>query len=214
MLENLFQQLNREHFSEKLPLPLLRWNPRLRTSAGRFSPGSRNPLRPRNPLIEVASYLRELEGGDKHIRDTLLHEMVHYLLWHEKKPYGHTPEFHSILKKVGASRYNPVPKLSPVKYWYVCGHCRVRIPARRKLSDTACLACCEKWNGGRFSSRYLLKILPAACSGELPAQTSAAPVAISRTEEKILPFAEVVSLLDDLKEQIKKAMLSGAPPSS
>ena len=118
MLENFFHELNQIHFNGTLPLPELEWNSRLSSTAGRFCPGSRNPLRPRRPKIEIASYLKSLKEGSLHIRDTVLHEMIHYYLWHQGRPCGHTEEFHAIMKKVGAKRWNPVPKDRPIKHWY------------------------------------------------------------------------------------------------
>lgn len=183
MLEILFQELNTLHFEAVLPLPRLVWNSRLRTSAGRFCPGSRNPLRPRAPEIEIAAYLKELTDGSAHIRDTLLHEMVHYFLWHKRRPYGHTAEFHTILKRVGAQRYNPVPRLSPVKHWYECPQCRTKYPARRKLQDSACAACCKRYNQGHYSARYLLRISSPPL--EVPEQTplAAQPEPAAKTKE-------------------------------
>ena len=155
MLEPIFHELNQQHFSSELPLPVLSWNSRLQTTAGRFCPGSRNPLFPRKAQIEVASYLQGIEEGLMHIRDTMLHEMIHYQLWHQKKPYGHTEEFYSIMKRVGAKRYNPVPKMRPVKYWYECLGCKIKVPARRKFGTVACAKCCKKYTGGEFSSKFL-----------------------------------------------------------
>jgi predicted SprT family Zn-dependent metalloprotease len=185
VLETIFHELNRDHFAGELPLPALAWNPRLRTTAGRFSPGSRNPLLRREPRIEVASYLRELADGAMHIRDTVLHEMIHYFLWHKRRPYGHTEEFYTIMKRVGAKRYNPVPKLAPVKYWYVCASCRVRVPARRRLGQVACASCCEKFNQGNFSARYLLQIWSGTGERSPEPEPTLSPEEIIRRLEEI-----------------------------
>lgn len=197
MLENLFQELNDQHFGGALPVPTLTWNSRLRSSAGRFAPGSRNPLRPREPEIEVATYLKELSDGAYHIRDTLLHEMVHYYLWNARRPYGHTSEFNAILKRVGARRYNPVPKVSPVKHWYVCTNCSVSVPARRKLGTAACASCCKKWNGGKFSAKYILKLSNAPTAPK-------EPISITAEEESIGFIApeEIVRRLESLKQML------------
>lgn len=198
MLEGLFQELNKRHFGEALPLPNLVWNSRLRSSAGRFAPGSRNPLRPRNPEIEVASYLKELADAEIHIRDTLLHEMVHYYLWHQKKPYGHTPEFHQILKRVGARRYNPVPKLSPVKYWYECKNCKKKIPARRKIRLSACADCCNRWNQGYFSEKFLLEL----SSGPGTVVSNSATAKETKNSEPTLAPNVLIARLESLKQMI------------
>lgn len=197
MLESLFQELNQQHFQRELPLPELEWNSRLSSSAGRFCPGSRNLLFPRAPKIEIATYLRKIPESDFHIRDTMLHEMVHYILWHRRRPYGHTPEFHQILKKVGARRYNPVPNLKPIKHWYTCPNCRVVIPARRQIKDSACLACCKKFNFGKYSAQF--RLMPTMA----PANPS--PAQIKEAEKEELPVLEPQEIIDRL-EALKKML--------
>lgn len=188
------------HFSGELPLPTLTWNSRLSSSAGRFCPGSRNPLRPRAPEIEVATYLRNLPDGEAHIRDTLLHEMVHYILWHRQRPHGHTPEFHQILKRVGARRYNPVPKLRAAKHWYHCPGCRIVIPARRKITNSACAPCCKKYNGGHYAERF--RLIPGSAPENTAAKEEkrAAPA-----PAKAMAPSEIVRRLEDLKRMILRA---------
>lgn len=210
-LEQHFAQLNHQHFSSAVPLCKLTWNSRLQTSAGRFHPGSHNPLRPREPMIEVASYLLDIPEGEKHIRDTLLHEMIHYYLWWKKRPYGHTKEFHSILKRVGATRFNPVPKVRAVKYWYHCSTCLIKIPVRRKLGNVACATCCKKFNGGYFSAKFLLQIMDASLviSEKLPSKT-----VVEEKPEDILPFEKVLQTLSSIRETIKKAKILSSPSSN
>jgi predicted SprT family Zn-dependent metalloprotease len=110
LLEQLFHDLNRDHFRGELPLPKLGWNSRLSSTAGRFCTGSRNPIFPRPPVIEVASYLRDVPEGEMHVRDTVLHEMIHYYLWFKRRPHGHTPEFSQILKTVAPNATTPCQK--------------------------------------------------------------------------------------------------------
>jgi predicted SprT family Zn-dependent metalloprotease len=208
VLEALFLELNQVHFSGELPIPLLRWNSRLSTSAGRFCPGSRNPLFPRSPEIEVATYLKGLPDGTHHIRDTMLHEMVHYFLWHRRRPYGHNQEFHQILKKVGARRYNPVPKLRAVKHWYRCPSCGVLVPARRKIANSACAPCCKKFNRGYYSDKFKLYAVPApapppaATASLAPKPTAQAP---APTEKEVwVEPQEVIRRLEELKRMIRR----------
>lgn len=215
MLESIFHELNALHFKNELPIPELSWNTRLSSSAGRFSPGSRSILRERQPHIEVAAYLKNREDGEVHIRDTILHEMVHYYLWHQKKPYGHTAEFHAILKKVGGTRYNPVPIERAPKHFYECPSCAVRFPTKRKLGEVACAICCKKLNGGRFSERFLLRRL----SPEAAARTSPHTISESTPESEILMpreevFARIEAIKRSLFEKIKKAGSNMIPPSS
>jgi len=176
----LFEELNQLHFGGVLAPPLFVWNSRLRSSAGRFAPGCKfPPLRPAR--IEMAQYLLTIENSSHHIRDTLLHEMVHYFLWNQRKPWGHTAEFKQILKRVGASRYNTVPQRSPPRFRYKCPQCQEIYGTKRKIRPSACLPCCRKFSRGKFDRRFLLELLdhnhveprkpesqPAVQSGPLP----------------------------------------------
>lgn len=190
-LETIFTELNGLHFADSLPLPILRWNSRLSSTAGRFCPGSRiHIVNPRKCEIEVATYLRELADGEMHVRDTILHEMIHYHLWHSGKPYGHTEEFRRILKKVGAKRFNPVPKLRPYKHLYECPKCRKQIPARRRIEDSACRDCCKKYASGNFDRRFLL--LPAIVRER----------EITLAEQPALSPSEIVRRLEELKQML------------
>lgn len=189
-LAELFQNLNAQFFGGKIPLCELVWNSRLRSSAGRFSPGSRNPLLPRPAKIEIATYLRELPDAAHHIRDTLLHEMVHYYLWFQKRPYGHTPEFNAILKTVGASRYNQVPKTSPAKHHYQCPGCKVVYPTKRRIRDSACASCCKKYSRGRFDARFRLELCGKPQNPTV------------KLEETLMPVEETIRRLEGLKNMI------------
>jgi SprT-like protein len=158
-LETIFEEINRRHFDGFLDPPVLEWNSRLRSSAGRFYPGSRKWLRDQPPKIEVASYLRTEERAAELIRDTIAHEMIHYWLWVRRRPYGHTEEFLRKMKEMGCSRYNPVPRLREPKYLYRCPKCEKDFPARRKLAVLACLDCCKRESGGKFDRRFMLELI-------------------------------------------------------
>lgn len=207
-LEEIFVELNSLHFGGRLAPPSLAWNPRLSSTAGRFTPGSRNPLRPRAPLIEIAAYLSELADGAMHVSDTMLHEMIHYQLWADGKPYGHTEEFHCIMKRVGAKRYNPVPKTRPFKHWYECPECRKRIPARRKIGNSACMDCCRNFAGGRYDRRFRLELVMSdgVCleeEFEVTTVTPSSPPAINvEPEEPRLPPSEIIRRLEELKQMV------------
>ncbi|MGZ6333090.1 MAG: SprT-like domain-containing protein [Bdellovibrionota bacterium] len=155
-LSELFAQLNREHFDEFLDAPELRWNSRLRSSAGRFIPGARRLWQTRRPVIEIASYLMEESNALGLVLDTMGHEMIHYWLWIRHRPYGHTAEFHAKMKQMGVSRYNTVPRNRPYKYVYRCAGCRRDFPAKRRLGVLACARCCQEHNDGRYDSRFKL----------------------------------------------------------
>lgn len=155
-LRDIFEEINSLHFGGKLALPILRWNSRLRTSAGRFMPGGRSFFSARPPAIEVASYLLEELESEALVRDTIGHEMIHYWLWVSRRPYGHTPEFFEKMRSMGVSRYNPVPRRRKVKYLYVCPSCQTQFPARKRLRQLACASCCKKYSGGAYDKRFRL----------------------------------------------------------
>jgi predicted SprT family Zn-dependent metalloprotease len=166
LLRSIFNELNEKHFDGFLDMPVLRWNSRLRASAGRFTPGSRNqkalwwkpPIykEPRLPIIEFARYLLDEPNSQELLRDTMAHELVHYWLWARGRPYGHTEEFMRKLEQLGASRWNPVPRTRPYKYAYRCTHCEKEFFARRKLRPLACLKCCNEHADGKYDSRFSL----------------------------------------------------------
>lgn len=158
-LETFFQEANEKHFDGFLDPPVLAWNSRLRSSAGRFIPGSRRFFRQAPPKIEIASYLVDEVGAEAFIRDTLAHEMIHLWLWVRRRPYGHTEEFLTKMRAMGTTRYNPVPKLRGPKYIYRCPNCGKEFPARRKLGVLACLACCKRESGGKFDRRFRLDLV-------------------------------------------------------
>lgn len=157
LLIQYFHEWNDSHFEGLLALPELRWNSRLRTAAGRFSP-PRRPFawRGDSAVIEIASYLLEKTEGQELVRDTLGHELIHYWLWARGKPYGHTREFLQKMKSMGVSRYNDHPKRNPIRYLYRCLHCSKAYPARKKLQNLACASCCKKYSRGRYHARFKL----------------------------------------------------------
>ena len=163
----LFTELNGLHFDGFLDPPLLKWNSRLRSSAGRFIPGSRKFFQTVRPIIEVASYLKEEQSALALIADTMAHEMIHYWLWVRRRPYGHTPEFLVKMKEMGVSRYNPVPRPRPYKYLYQCNFCQKNFPARKRLGTLACAKCCREFTEGHYDERFKLILSRRLKSGEL-----------------------------------------------
>lgn len=205
-LRKIFEELNELHFEGELPLPSLAWNSRLSSTAGRFCPGSRSRFFQRTPLIEVATYLQEIPDGWTHVRDTILHEMIHYLLWHRRRPYGHTAEFHAILKRVGAKRFNPVPKVKAVKYTYECPSCLVQVPARRKMEMYACARCCKQHGGGHFHERFRLRLAVTPITPPATPKTILRPSPIPEPEKQNarVPPWEIVRRLEELKRLVSR----------
>ena len=193
-LEDIFQTLNAKHFESSLPLPLLTWNPRLRATSGRFTPGV--PYRGEKATIEVASYLQNLKDGETHIHGTVLHEMIHLWLWHRHRPHGHTPEFHKKMKETRAPRYNPVPQIRPIRHHYECIHCKEVIPARRKLKNMACYTCCAKFNNGYYNKKYKLRL-----------KKSTTELAKLKGDAPLTPFHKTIAQLQELRRIVRKAII-------
>ena len=207
-LVQIFHELNKKHFSSILPLPILKWNYRLSSTAGTFSPGlEKARSSSKGSIIEVAGYLQRIPEGEKHIRDTLLHEMIHYWLWYRKKPFGHTPEFYKKMRETGAKRYNPVPKEPSKIYIYECPHCHIEIKAHRKLTNMACADCADKYNQGYFHSSFQLRMKKSILAKTDLSQESKP---IEEEEEKVLPQEEALKRIFHIRESIKKSLLQDA----
>ncbi|HAR41414.1 MAG TPA: hypothetical protein DCS07_02085 [Bdellovibrionales bacterium] len=176
-LETVFDEVNQKYFDGFLDRPVLRWNSRLRASAGRFFPGSRKFFYAAPPVIEIAAYLLQENESQQHVSDTVAHEMIHYWLWVRKRPYGHTPEFHSKMNALGVSRYNKVPRLRRFHYIYRCDGCGKEFPVRRKLGTLACSNCCKLHARGKYDSRFILvltRTLSALEAAQLSTQKTGA----------------------------------------
>ena len=152
-LVRIFSEWNLREFGGQLRIPTVRFNSRLKTSAGRFIP------HPSGAIIEIASYLCEEENGENMIKDTLGHEMIHFWLWVNEKPYGHTSEFKEKMEAIGVSRYNSVPRHRPFKHIYTCKSCEQKIFVRKKLTKAACAACCNQYAEGKYHSHYILRLV-------------------------------------------------------
>ncbi len=174
-LNTWFYKLNREYFNQELNRPVLRWNSRLHSSAGRFVaegvkskrswmiewlwPGSVSMKSQSEPTIEIASYLLNKGDWADLIWDTLAHEMIHFWLWARRRPFGHTPEFRQKMKSMGVSRYNFNPKHSKLKFEYQCPSCLVRFPSRKKLVSRACAQCCRQYSKGSYHEKFKLQLI-------------------------------------------------------
>jgi predicted SprT family Zn-dependent metalloprotease len=155
-LLEIFHQINRDHFDSFMDPPELRWNPRLRASAGRFVPGHRSYWGSVPPAIEVASYLLEEPNSITLVHDTVGHEMIHMWLWSRRRPYGHTPEFMAKMRQMGVSRYNPVPRTRPHRYAYRCISCQREFRARKNHGKHSSASSCDLHNGRKYDVRFKL----------------------------------------------------------
>lgn len=128
-LQQLVEQVSLQWFQKPF-LHMAVFNTRLRTTAGRYIHG---PQR-----IEINPRYHALHGGDELIL-TIKHELCHYHLALEKRPFNHgAADFRVLLDKVGATRYaKPSPELANRRtqvHVYICVQCRHTYHRRRRVN--------------------------------------------------------------------------------
>jgi SprT protein len=133
---------------------VVRWNPRLRNTAGLAYP-SRN-------LVLLNPRLAQF--GPDEIDRTLRHELAHLLAHHRagrKRIEPHGPEWRTACRDLGLPNESrthdlPLPRHRvPPKHFYRCPNCELLVPRVRPLKRaSACLKCCRTHNGGRFDARF------------------------------------------------------------
>lgn len=113
--------------------------------------------------IYLSAVLTEL-NDEAQVRGTILHEIAHALAGHEA---GHGPKWQEVALQIGARPRrcfdDAAVKQPPGSYELLCPNCQAVMTCYRKPKRTyACHACCERYNGGRFSKRYrmVLNTLP------------------------------------------------------
>lgn len=120
-----------------------RFNPRLRTTGGRYFMKSHD--------IEISPHQLAAHGSEE-VEKIIKHELCHYHLHLQKRGYQHRdPEFKALLAQVGGSRYcrslpasvQPKRKPEPYRYKLVCVSCGTVYLRRRKLDPRkyACGKC-------------------------------------------------------------------------
>lgn len=118
-----------------------RFNPRLRTTGGRYFTKSHD--------IEISSKQLEVFGPDE-VEKIIKHELCHYHLHLQKKGYRHRDaDFQELLARVGGSRYcSALPGSSgarkePYRYRLECTSCGMEYLRKRKMNPRryACGRC-------------------------------------------------------------------------
>ena len=137
----------------------VRWNRRLRTTAG------------------LANYMqwtvslnpRLVPFGMEEVDRTLRHELAHLLARHRvgrRRIQPHGPEWRKACTDLGLDGEKrchelPLPRRRMVrKILYRCRHCQAEVrrvrPFRRAV---ACLKCCREFNRGRYNDRYRFELV-------------------------------------------------------
>lgn len=139
----------------------VRWNPRMRTTAGLAN--YRDSLVTLNP--KLAPF------GEAEIDKTLRHELAHVLAQHRagrRRIAPHGAEWKQACRDLGLPDERrchnlPLPRRKiGAKHIYRCPACKIDIrrvrPFRRRV---ACLVCCRAHNRGRYDEKFRLIKLPA-----------------------------------------------------
>ncbi|WP_164985012.1 SprT-like domain-containing protein [Ammoniphilus sp. CFH 90114] len=160
-LQALADKLSQHFWQDKLQIPVV-WNGRLTRAMGRFV--FRQQGKKREPLkIEMSKYAAQFVDREIFIA-VLLHEMCHYHLFIQNKPYqDHHPVFEQELRRVGAISTNTV-KLPTKVYKLTCQHCKKSLGMMKRFNpDRYRSGCCqapiqreEDWMGSfQYDGRIL-----------------------------------------------------------
>lgn len=128
-LQALTEEISQKYFLKRFKHKAI-FNPRLRTTGGRYLLGTHN--------IEINRKYYE-EHGLNELEGIIKHELCHYHLHIEGKGYKHRDrDFRELLKEVGAPRHcTPLAiekKKEAVKRVYVCTKCGHRYERRRRVN--------------------------------------------------------------------------------
>ncbi|MGB0992133.1 MAG: SprT-like domain-containing protein [Akkermansiaceae bacterium] len=149
----LLDEIQLGKLAEKITL---RWNPRMRSTAGRaFWPEAKIELNPK---------LRGI--NDKEVMRTMLHELAHLVAYYRagrKRIAAHGAEWQQACIDLGipgerATHSLPLPSNKQKRKWrYTCPACGEGFDRVRRMKRYAgCYACCKKHNGGYYHKDYRL----------------------------------------------------------
>lgn len=122
--------------------------------------------RPSQKWITLSKHLVAL-NPENEVRQTIIHEIAHALVpirMRRGRWEMHGPAWQAKMRALGGipvrcydgTSERNVVKVPP-KFYYVCGNCTLRIPRFKKAKGKlACSVCCSKFNGGKFTDRFLL----------------------------------------------------------
>lgn len=147
-------------FSEGAVKLCVVWNSRLRSTAGY----AKWP----QWVVELNPRLKEFDGQ---IERTLKHELAHLIAYARagrRRIEPHGAEWRQACADLDipnerASHTMPLPRHKQRRnFSYVCPVCGAGAERVRKFRrHTACLACCKKYNGGRYDARFQFVMKPS-----------------------------------------------------
>ena len=98
-------------------------------------------------------------NSEAEVEDTILHEIAHALVGPRN---GHNEIWRAKAIEIGCNGkrcWDSEKVISPKpKYRLFCKKCGFIFESLRRLYNRACGKCCEKFNKGRYDSRFLLKV--------------------------------------------------------
>lgn len=95
------------------------------------------------------------------VRNVILHEIAHAMLG---KGYGHSLTWVRTARSIGCDGircYSTNKVATPqLKYSVICPTCGVKAKrAKKPRRDLACSACCNKFNGGKYSKEFIFQVV-------------------------------------------------------
>ena len=141
-LTEYVQEVSREDFGRPFRHEA-RWNPRLRTTGGRFFP--------KDGHLDFNPKMLEAHGLDL-FRKIVRHELCHYHLFFEKKGYRHGDrDFKQLLQEVGGLRFAPqIEERVQSFHHYSCQSCGQLYQRRRRINT-------QKYRCGRCQGQLITK---------------------------------------------------------
>jgi predicted SprT family Zn-dependent metalloprotease len=95
--------------------------------------------------------------------NTIRHEIAHAIEFEVRGTSDHGNLWKLIARQVLCNaercyKINEVSITSPTKYTLICDNCGVERPShKKKKRKSACGKCCNTYNGGRFTEKFLLR---------------------------------------------------------
>ncbi|WP_255437682.1 SprT family protein [Thalassobacillus sp. CUG 92003] len=145
-LQALTRELSDIYFKKPYPDDIV-FNPRLRTTGGRYIPNK--------CLIEInPKYLQEL--GREELIGIIKHELCHYHLHVEGQPYHHRSQaFKTLMKQTGSPRHCKFlpSQANRRRHHYMCTYCQQEFRRVRQV-DT------KRYRCGRCKGKIEKKTIP------------------------------------------------------
>jgi predicted SprT family Zn-dependent metalloprotease len=142
--------------------------------------------------------------------DTLRHEVAHALDIEIRGTSDHSEIWKDVARQVlcDATRTTGAFEKGDSKYLIVCPNCDKKQAAHKKRSPTsACGECCKKYNGNRFSPKYIYKLVVNPTYNQVKPEVSK-PEVIKPTVTEAISTPTIDSKLSR-QQQVEKLLSDG-----